>query len=339
MGGVSLTVIIPISFAFRGVDTLRRLVNILTDEEFRNAELIVVLGTTGGLLEKICEWFTIKLGARLIKVSVSKRAFSAARLRNAGLQKATADYVLFWDVDLRAPAGLLDKLFREMLAKSEPFLIIPCLYLSSRARTVLRKRDKWKCSDYWIDRLKAFDQDQILYMAFNTSTLFVKRDAVIEVGAFDEKFSGHGYEDFDLCCRLAYRFSEKPFPTDMLVNLPTNSPAFSRGFRAYLNQFSVPQLIKGIFTLHEFHPLVRSREYLGRRQENYQVFASQIRPLIAEDAPAPISAMRWIQDFLEREQLSLQEYSFLFCNMSHSHRMPGAKWRRFRKSVAKLIKG
>lgn len=338
MGNITISVIIPVSFAFRGIDTLRRLVNVLSDEEFRGAERIVVLGTTGALLDKVCKWLTSRLGAKFVTIPVSRGSFSVAQLRNAGIRQATTDYLLFWDVDLRAPSGLIKKISCE-IQKREPFIIIPCLYLAPAARYVLRSRNLWKSSDYWINRLKAFDQDKILYMAFNTSTLLVRRNAIDEVGAFDEKFSGHGYEDFDLCCRLAYRFSGKPFPADMLVNMPSNSPAFSRGFRAYLNQFSVPQLIKGIFTLHEFHPLVRSKEYLGRRQENYEAFASRIEPLISQDAPAPISAISWLQEFLERERLSLIEYSFLFCNMPHARRMPGAKWRRLRKGIAHFLKG
>lgn len=338
MGDRGVSVVIPVSFAFRGLDSVRRLYRILIDEDLQKTQKIVALGRSGSPYDILCRQVALHFGAQVIETPVSASAFSVASLRNLGAQAAKTPFLLFWDLDLLPPSGLISRLLLHLHHTELPFAIVPCLYLAPSATKLLKsKKRDWKNPEYWLDRLQAFDRRTVLYLAPNTSTIFVKKEVFDAVNGFDTAYTGHGYEDFDICCKLAHKYSSWKFPSDMLRDEPSNSPAFSVGFRAYLNRFSLPLLLDNLFTLHQYHPITRNNDYRGRRELNYMHFANRIRPLIQKNVPPP-SSIEVVRQMLIERNFSEKKYSFLFCDMPHAQFLPNRTLRRAKRIVRNIFR-
>lgn len=124
------------------------------------------------------------------------------RTRNVGLLQARGDVVIFADADMLCPPGFV----RAHLALHDRYG--PCVVSAWHQR--LREPVGYPLPDDWEQRAQAaadtcFAPGVSLYTdgpPFITANASCRRLDALEIGLFDERFTGYGYEDLDLGYRL-----------------------------------------------------------------------------------------------------------------------------------------
>ena len=208
--------------------------------------------------------------------------YSAARARNHGSQQASGKYLLFFDVDLIINHNFFDSIYSDADSidgdNKNKFFIYPCLYLTQDFTEKIESLPLENISYPDIkDRYLRGYNDQTSYLAVNTSTILVNRKHFFDVGAYNEGFKGHGYEDFELIHRLceAYPIVEKG--SDYALDYKTNFPSHYRGFRKHYAYYALPNFFREMYTLHLWHPRPLSKRYYRRRSKNAQCFSELLQ--------------------------------------------------------------
>ena len=214
--------------------------------------------------------------------------YSSAKARNSGSSVANGKYLIFYDIDLIAKKNY----FLEVLADTESlskignkaFTIYPCLYLTKNYTNYLERNfDTRDLTDLSSELMTARSEclsgikNKVLYPAINTSTILVDRKHFINVGGYDEDFSGHGYEDFFLIHVLSYYYSLSIKDKSYFRDDKTDYPGLYIGFRQYFSYYSLENLFKGRFTAHLYHDRNRQRVYYTKRDTNSTIFQSKLR--------------------------------------------------------------
>jgi len=199
-----------------------------------------------------------------------QRPFAPGMTRNAGAQRATGDYLLFYDVDLCCQSDFLPRVLAWTESAHAPtdFLMIPCLYLTEAGTRGLGLVDGPVDLAPLADSLLAGENHLVDLAAVSTSTVVVRRDHFLRLGGNRPEYRGHGCEDFDLLHRLASYSPVGPRARDYFEDERTRTPADYRGFRKYLAYYSLPLLLDGLYTAHLWHPRPLARGYFWKRRQN-----------------------------------------------------------------------
>ena len=271
------SIVIPTAFRVRRREIERRALALARDERFAGQEVIVSHGEwndDSGFCQKL-----ESAGARVAVSRLNSASVPLGMLRNRGAELATAKHLLFWDVDLVQSPELLSQLQRRLEHPNSRFLIVPCIYASLEGTRRLVSGGVFDCSR----ALGAFYEhrrDLVLHLALNTSTVAIERSYFFSQGGFDERYLDHGLEDLDFLLRLALKDESLPIPVDLLSDERHQSAAFSTGFRSVLNLLSLPLLLDGMVTLHQWHRRPLWASYYQRRSENYALFGENVRTLL-----------------------------------------------------------
>jgi predicted glycosyltransferase involved in capsule biosynthesis len=117
--------------------------------------------------------------------------YSAAKARNHGVKQSKAEFILFYDVDLVVQDNFIDFVFSDINkiknSTINKFYIYPCLYLTE---AYTKELSDLKLSDIDFDKIKyrylEGYNDQVAYLAVNTSTILLAREHYINIGGYDE---------------------------------------------------------------------------------------------------------------------------------------------------------
>jgi glycosyltransferase involved in cell wall biosynthesis len=121
-----------------------------------------------------------------------------AAARNAGIEAARGEVVLFNDADILASPELLEMHLRHHRAEQN----IAVVGLEVQVRDLddyAYKRDHPEARGF----LHKPTRRQLSWLYFLTGNASVRRDDLLRVGKFDESFTGYGWEDVELGYRLA----------------------------------------------------------------------------------------------------------------------------------------
>jgi len=270
-----LSIIIPISLTLQTLFRFRRLKFLINYfSKYKNIEIVVVDSSPSLLSKKIS---TLKsISYYYLKM---EGIYSASEARNYGSRFAKGDYLLFFDVDLVADNlfidGILDdiKNFKEI----EAFRIYPCLYLSqSKTKQIENSLDNIDFKAIKLRYLKGFN-DEVLYLAVNTSTILVSKKHFFSIGGYSEVFRGHGYEDFELIHRLYLNYPIVKRRVDYIIDFKTPFPYCYRGFRKYFAYYALPNFFEDKFTLHLWHERPLTKMYYRNRKQNLSLFLDYLR--------------------------------------------------------------
>ncbi len=333
----------------------RRAIEILDCSEFRDAQLVISHASTNSSADT---WFRRRLekecaAKRLVYVWTMRDSnrLRLGDMRNRGAEAADGEYLLFWDADLAVFPGFLEQL-SAFLDDKPPgdFAIIPSLYSSRAGSRLLAVGAQYDLqaarSAYWMHR-----RDLISHLALNTSTIALRREHFVSLGGFDPEYRDHGLEDFDFVLRLSLARTQIAVPTDLTSDVPTTAPAFSTGFRSYLNILSLPVFLRGLCTFHRWHPHPGAKPYYQHRDQNAALFRTKIeaevqrslnrgdplewKAFLREDGT--FDSLRLVTSLVEQSGGSVQECSALYDNVPNHLFHTNRTWRRLKKGWRNML--
>lgn len=285
-----VALVVPLDLSRRPLNLLRRLKALVGSPWPAGCRQIVIAHTDYGSRwdQHLRDWVRLQRahrGEALRHVPIERRPSESgiplARLRNAGTAATTTRDVVFADVDLLFGHDLLVRAAALRDRQGWPHLPLPFLYLPADAPASLAKlahagADLQPLLDALVQapggpRLDGF--------AVNSSLMLVDRDHVLAIGGFDEGYSGHGFEDYDLLMRLAAPHLPVPLPAAALRNEPARGATEAVGFRSVLSRLALPAVADGLFALHVHHWRPKGDGYFEARQPNYERFAGRLQQL------------------------------------------------------------
>lgn len=216
--------------------------------------------------------------------------YSAAKARNRGAYVANGKYLIFYDIDLISKKNYFLEVLTDVENLSEidskAFTIYPCLYLTESYTSYIEENFNIESSYELFPELSTAKKEclsglkaKVLYPAINTSTILVNRIHFIDIGGYDEEFSGHGYEDFFLIHVLSYYYPLSLKDTSYFIDDKTDYPGLYRGFRQYFSYYALENLFANKFTAHLYHERSRQRSYYIKRDFNSLLFQSKLKNL------------------------------------------------------------
>ncbi len=277
-----LSIIIPISIDknYYLFDRLKILLEFFIQYD-EYIECIIVDSSTNQYKQKIEE--LCKSNSHKYSFVEQKDTYSSAIARNEGSKKATTEYLLFFDVYLIITSMFIDKIKEHInVIKNSSihnFFIYPCLYLSEEfTKKLSTEYNKLKENDFCKikERYMLGYNDQVLYLAVNTSTILVNKTHFFNIGAYNQNFKGHGYEDFELIHRLFINYNKVEIQSDYLEDFKSNFPYKYKGFRKYYAFYSLPNFFENMYTLHLWHPRPLQKTYYRVREDNSIYFKERL---------------------------------------------------------------
>jgi len=339
-----LSIVIPISVASENkylLDRAKRIASRLSGN--MSAEVIVIDSSKKILyadaVEKVCSSF----GLSYYYLEMNN-TYSAAKARSYGAQKARGSNLLFYDVDLIVQDDFFERVLEDAKRLNQSaFVIYPCLYLSEFKT---KEIENTNLNDNLFldtkDRYLEGYNDEVLYLAVNTSTILVNKEHFFHVGGYDEKYMGHGYEDFDLIHRLYMAYPIVEREKDYPVDFKTNFPAKYQGFRKYYAYYALENFFGGMFTMHLYHPRPLSLSYYRKRKDNAKYFLKKLE----ESLSAPLDDQYFVKtlpkDFEYYIDRLLQKYGYnpdIYCGLKklNDESVPMIHENRFKRKIRKLF--
>lgn len=148
----------------------------------------------------------------------------------------------------------------------------------------------------------AYDKDDNFFVAPYSNVYLINRHLYSLSGGYDERFRGHGSEDFEFLIRLAMHVGHLPIPTDVREDLygPMKSDFFTHkpysGFRRLLELSSQPAVNLGFKIFHLWHPREKSIDWYANNDWKRNRFNEAI------DVYAKAPHKLLMLDFIRREK-------------------------------------
>lgn len=211
--------------SYRRSDTLRRAINSVLAQTYKNIELLIVddniIGDEYSIkLHNICKEY--ELDSRVILLTQPKH-INGAEARNVGIRVAHGTWVAFLDDD---DEWLPDKIERqiEVLSKSPNCMGVSCLYNEYRKGSLVHS-----CPPYNPEEInfKIFSRQVAVF----TSTVMLNRERLLEFGAFNNKLKRH--QDLQLLLDFTAR-NEIAVVHEYLVNLHLDSDINRPSLRQFI---------------------------------------------------------------------------------------------------------
>lgn len=313
--------VIPVDLSRRPIDLLRRLKRLLPALRAQGLGVVVGHNERRTVFDRLLKKLCARENARLVSGQFYDHAVNNALLRNKAIAAVDAPLAVLLDADLYVPPSTIPAVARRVHAGEVPFSVLPCLYLSRKgsSRLVGGKESPTRLFESYL----AYRRASYLHMALPSSVTVFRTGDFAAAGAFDERFTGHGYEDLDFLVRLGWLHAVVPRSQSLLVDLPSQAPLLATGFRSYLARLALPALLNGEIAFHLWHSTSRDA-YYGARADNAKHFESklfrEIRPTIARDHTAVDQAdfdIELIQAYLDicrTYKKNPRDYTVLFDN-------------------------
>lgn len=202
-----------------------------------------------------------------------------SRLRNLAAKKISSKYIFLLDVDIYFDYDKLETEILKIKKSNIPFKIYPCVYLTKNGSKLLING---KPGDVIFNEyLERKNEDIVQHIAIPSSVLILKKNDFILLNGFNEKFTGHGYEDFDFISRLLTKYNLLNPHNDFFIDKAYISPLLSVGFRAYLGVFCLENLVDHALFFHLYHEKSKDEEYYKARKVNSAYFLQESKKKIA----------------------------------------------------------
>lgn len=186
-----ISIVIP---TFNRKDSLKVVLNSLKRQNFPSEQYEIILvdsGSTDGTAELIKE-FDIN---NLSFIVQENKGRSGAR--NRGIREAKGELVLFTDADIIADENLL-ACHRKFYDKNKGCAVVGC---EIQVNTIY-EYENVKKNNSLRRTLHPDERERLSWLYFLTGNALVPREKLIEVGMFDESFTGYGHEDIELGYRI-----------------------------------------------------------------------------------------------------------------------------------------
>lgn len=184
--------------SFKRTDTLRRAINSILSQTYKNLEILVVDDNlredeySKSLREIIKEY---ENDSR-VKLIVQEKHINGAEARNAGIRASNGEYVAFLDDD---DEWLPEKLEHQLSYLEENPIYDGCstLYNEYKSKQIIHS-----CPPYTPDNIfnKIFRREVAVF----TSTVLVKKNCIVNSGMFDNKLKRH--QDLQMLLRFTSKY-------------------------------------------------------------------------------------------------------------------------------------
>lgn len=298
----NISVISTFSLKLNRLNLLARAFRLMCFCENNEIELHIAHGSKNCL-----EGFLLRLlsiGKTFVKIDRDEscnEVINNGRLRNIAVQSTEAEFILLSDIDLLFDRNTLE--YCQEYLNKDKVCMLPCVYLSRQSRTI-EKLNVHETSELLASC--KFKRDFVNHIAVPSSFILCRRDDYLAIGGFDEKYSGHGYEDFDFEIRLFRHLRLLKINKEMLIDEPYASAVRLKGFRAALGLYCLPHIENKRFVLHQWHK--KSNSYKEERSKNEVIFAKKFNYMtrieskgksIEESYHREISSSRVVREVLE----------------------------------------
>ena len=270
--------IVPIDLARRPWRLLRRLRLQQIRATVSGLTLLVGHNDRGTAADAMLKRFCRREQVRIVSGAFYDGHVNNARLRNEAMRAVRAPWTLLLDADVLIEHETIMRM-HAALDDKQPFCIAPCLYLSARGSRILLKgyaTQRSLLARYW-----SFERMPFLHLAIPSSVALFATVDFARVGGFDERFSGHGYEDLDFLLRLALLHDLAPRTSALLCDRSTRAPLLCTGFRAWLARLALPLLLTESIPVHLWHATATDR-YYEMRAANAAYFFGKLRAIVGD---------------------------------------------------------
>lgn len=254
--------------------------------------MIVDFGSPEHLVEEF-QGLCAKRDIGFIPLRKRGEPFSAGVCRNVGVQRASTEFISFQDIDLTAPLSVYARLREKVMSIPSHFNYlecIPCVYLTESGTDEYLSQEpeesKRIFDEYYLDS----DSTRIHMYAPATSSIVARRVYYLAMGGVREEFFGHGFEDFDLMNRLAWKSNRFIRSHDFHSHAYKYSSTEYRGYRTYFSLFGRGNMARGLYFFHLYHPTPSGDGYASRSAANRSLFERFAKSL-DKDGELPAALM------------------------------------------------
>lgn len=308
-----LTAIVPVDLSQRPLDIIikaNRLANIAS-----KAGINIIFGHNdrGTLADAIFK----KLVRRYERIKISScrldsDEINSSLLRNIAARLVQTKYILLLDVDIWPDFSTILQYLGKVTRGETPFQILPCLYLTKAGSKLLTSGavDSAELAKRFI----AYSRKEFLHLASPSSVTILELKDYQDLLGFDERFKGHGYEDFDFLIRLALHYNLITPGTDFLVDKSARSPLFAVGFRKDLGTLCLSALMKFDVVFHLHHDKPRFGKYHAARPNNYSLFATKHQARVDSSVRTPQTLISVFEESCLESGQDIHKLSVLYDN-------------------------
>lgn len=236
--------------------------------------LIVDFGSPAHIAEELAELCS-HTDVEFLALNRHGEPFSIGACRNAGAQLARTEFISFQDVDLTAPGSVYIQLL-ENLRAAPPYFnhleCIPCLYLTEGGTEEYVEMDPEAAKSSFHQYFVESDSDRIQMYAPATSAIVLRRAFYLSMGGVRQEFFGHGYEDFEMMNRLAWKAKRFIRSHDYYSHDHKYGSLEYKGYRTFFSLFGRQNMAGGVFFSHLHHPTPPVVGYAKRNAANRALF-------------------------------------------------------------------
>lgn len=332
-----LSVIVPVDLNLRPLDLMRKLTYLVSHRDASRLRFVVAHNDRGTLFDRLLKKRLARyVNVKLVTAPFYSGAVNNSLLRNRAVEAADTETLLLLDADLVPDQDLFLRCSGQIESGHCRLIVLPCLYLSRSGTQRYLQRKETKDSLY--RRYLAFERKPFMHIAIPSSVMFMTRKDYWDIGGFDERFTGHGYEDFDFMLRLMMALGHIAPAPDLLDDVACRAPLLAAGFRKYLGRLSFMHFLDGEFVLHLHHAKAARQDYQRQRTANRAYFMDKNRGMTEGGVRSGDTSL--IQEFFalcESRSVSARDYSILFDNRpGHVDRVESLH-ERIGRVVARLI--
>ena len=286
--GIPATIVTTVDFCFRPLSIFFRAYKFF--KNCNNINIQVIVGHANR--SKICDFLFLMMCKKKFKnIHIVSFDFKNVKnnnsiLRNISSKEVKTKFIIFSDIDLYFDSDIIKYVIID--AERNKFSILPCLYLSKFGTKNFNKdKNRINIINKWL----LWDIRNVLHLAIPSSFICLEKEIFDKIHGFDEKYEGHGYEDFDFMVRLLNYYNCIKFNNKSIIDKTYIAPLFAEGFRADLAAFCIKNIIKKKIVLHLYHKK-NKKTYKSDRDKNRIIFLNKISSMITcekvENVPVPI---------------------------------------------------
>ena len=309
-----LTAIIPLDLKTRKFDIISRAVSFAKHAEKNNYRIVF------GHNDRKTIWddYLKKRLSRFKNVLLNSthqysNEVNTSALRNHAFTEVRTKYLLIIDVDIFPDEKLIKKYIAKLIKdNNNHFYILPCLYLTKYGSSLLLSKK------HTIESIKnryfMFSRKEFLHLASPSSITIMKSSSYTSIGGFDEKYNGHGYEDFDFLLRLGRYHNKINDNKGLLSKDNSRSPLFAIGFKKHIGRLCLESLIEKDMFFHIHHKKDTNDRYYKSRDNNYDYFSKKFGDIYTEKV---VHSPELINEFINiciSRGLEISDYSVMFEN-------------------------
>ncbi|WP_180381672.1 MULTISPECIES: glycosyltransferase [Campylobacter] len=221
---------------------------------------------------------TVASNIKIIHTYVGDKVFSPSKARNQAVKIATKKYIFFYDVDMDYSGEFEDLLFSEidniLETNKSKFIAIPFLYLTQKGTVIFESN---KDLALFKNSFLKGQNDLVESISPNSSAMVMNREYFMEIGEFENIFSGHGGEDFYLIHCLCAHNPHSVKNDDYYTDFKTPFIANAKGFRLYMAYYSLPNFFKNLILVHRWHPRPLSNNFYSQRLRNENLLQEKMK--------------------------------------------------------------